>query len=145
MWKKFRDDQRRIKEVEAAIKSNSESSGLENLKTKSLTNSEFEIRIWTDQEVLLHCFILGQKNNIWKASWITKIFKSGKLVDFANDLRSLAKPKSSWKVLNNFLVKRKINAPLQYSLEKEKPNFLLIQMMDCSGNKKGAEIWSDFL
>ena len=84
---------------------------------------------------MLHYFILGQKNNIWKASLITKIFKSGKLVDFANDPRSLAEPKSSWKVLNNFLVKRKINAPLQYSLEKEEPNLLLIQMMDCSGNK----------
>lgn len=107
----------KIRIAEETLKRNSKSFGLKNLKETPIAPSDLKIRIWSDQEILLHCLIISKNRDDWKASFLTGEFKGGKLKLLKKQSQENLSPKSDWKNLSDLFVDKNIGFPFPYELD----------------------------
>src|SRR5690606_18661717 len=114
-----------IEAIEEILKKDSKTFGIENLKEKG-TSSDFEIRIWSDQETLLHCLLISNKDGKWKASMLTGDLMLDRRTGYqylkkTKSLKNLS-PKSGWKEVSDIFSSRDIRLPFSYKIdERSKP------------------------
>lgn len=115
------DTNERIKTTEETLKKDSKTFGIENLKQKG-NSSDFEIRIWSDQETLLHCLLISNKDGEWKASMLTGELMPNRRTGYlylkkTKSLKNLT-PKSGWKEVSDGFFSKGIRFPLSYKIDE---------------------------
>ena len=115
------DIDERIKVAEEALRKNSIVFGIENLKQKK-NPPYFEIRIWSDQEVLLHCLLISNRDGEWKASMLTGENTLNRRTGYTylkktKSLKNLS-PKSGWKEISDVFVSKGIRFPFLYKIDE---------------------------
>ena len=115
------DTNERIKITEETLKKDSKTFGIENLKQKE-NSSDFEMRIWSDQETLLHCLLISNKDGAWKASMLTGKLTLNRRTGYlylkrTKSLKNLS-PKSSWKEVSGVFLSKGIRFPFSYKIDE---------------------------
>jgi hypothetical protein len=107
--------------IEEILKKDSKTFGIENLKEKG-NSSDFEIRIWSDQETLLHCLLISNKDGKWKASMLTGDLMLNRRTGYqylkkTKSLKNLS-PKSGWKEVSDVLFSKGVRFPFSYKIDE---------------------------
>lgn len=115
------DTNERIRTTEETLKKDSETFGIGNLKDKG-DSSDFEVRIWSDQETLLHCLLISNKDGRWKASMFTGDMMLNRQTGYTylkktKSSKNLS-PKSGWKEVSDGLFGRGIRFPFSYRIDE---------------------------
>lgn len=121
-WNQMTGDiNERIKVMEETLKENSKIFGIENLKQKT-NSSDSEFRIWSDDEVFLHCLLISKKDEKWKASMLTGEIMVNRRTGntYLKKTKSLMNlsPKSSWNEISNILFSKGIRFPFLYKIDE---------------------------
>lgn len=115
----LRRSQNKSEKIEIAkktLKRNSKSFALKNLRDKTIAPSNMEIRIWSDQETLLHCLIISKNGNVWKASFLSGEFIEDKLTLLKKRSQDNLSPKSGWNNIS-MLIDKNIGFPFPYEID----------------------------
>lgn len=115
------DTNERIRTTEETLKKDSETFGIGNLKDKG-DSSDFEVRIWSDQETLIHCLLISNKDGRWKASMFTGDMMLNRQTGYTylkktKSSKNLS-PKSGWKEVSDGLFGRGIRFPFSYRIDE---------------------------
>ena len=145
------DTNERIKNTEKTLKNDSKTFGIENLKQKG-NSSDFEFRIWSDQETLLHCLLISNKDEKWKASMLTGDMmlnrRTGSLFLKKTKFLKNLSPKSGWKEVSDGFFSKCIRFPLSYKIdevnEPPAPDEGLVKLEFRSENQYGLVFYQKF-
>lgn len=121
-WNQMTGDvNERIKGTEETLKKDSKTLGIENLKDKKAP-ADFELRIWSDQETLLHCLLISNKDGKWEASMLTGDLMLDRRTGYqylkkTKSLKNFS-PKSGWKEISDVFSSRGIRFPFSYKIDE---------------------------
>ncbi|HEY0462392.1 MAG TPA: hypothetical protein VGC97_24880, partial [Pyrinomonadaceae bacterium] len=100
---------------------------LQNLKEKKIPDGEFELRVWAALKYgkALNCFIIQGSDDKRVASLFTVYadgngdFKKSAKGKTIVDKRIFQEPKSGWKRVNDYLIEKGVQSPLNFAWDAE--------------------------